>query len=144
MMYKIWRRPRLLKQVRFPAPLICTEIVPKQLMMSHGSYTMYLLGQAVEVLFLFPGFILGKFQLFICLKLLTSHVENSSIFFVQNLYWIKCNTSICLGMWHCDVWCDISICTNHNTALWICLDEWRYQAQFLYDLFQIFYNEHVK
>ena len=143
MMYKIWRRPRLLKQVRFPAPLICTEIVPKQLMMSHGSYTMYLLGQAVRCCTL-PISRIYSWQISIIYLFEATHVENSSIFFVQNLYWIKCNTSICLGMWHCDVWCDISICTNHNTALWICLDEWRYQAQFLYDLFQIFYNEHVK
>ena len=119
MMYKIWRRPQLLKQVRFPAPLICTEIVPKQLMMSHGSYTILIGAGCWSFL---PISRIYSWQISIIYLFEATHVENSSIFFVQNLYWIKCNTSICLGMWHCDVWCDISICTIHNTALWICLD----------------------
>ena len=134
MMYKIWRGPQLWKQVRFPVPLICTEIVLKQLMMSNGSYTILIGAGCWSTL---PISRIYSWQISIIYLFEATHVENSSIFFVQNLYWIKCNTSICLGMWHCDVWCDISICTIHNTALWICLDEWLYQAQFLYDLFQI-------
>ena len=116
MMYKIWRRPQLLKQVRFPAPLICTEIVPKQLMMSHGSYTI-LIGAGCLPISSIYSWLISIIYFFV------AHFENNSIFFVRNLYWRKCNTSICLWMWHCDVWCDISICTIHNTALWICLDD---------------------
>ena len=63
--------------------------------------TLYLLGQADEVLFLFPGFILGKFQLFICLKLLTLKIVVFSlyrIFIEENVthqYALGCDIVMC-------------------------------------------------